>query len=237
MATTSWRRSVRFTWAASSVVLLETVLFAAAFYPVLLVWHAAAAHVPSDTARILLASALAIPGYLFFAVSFMVYSALATRVLGWRTADNLDLPLNEFSWPVLNWGRYSMTIHVVRVFAGPAFRSTTFWNLYMRLNGARLGRLVWVNSLSLMDHNLLDFDDEVVIGSDVHLSGHVVEHGRLKTKRVQLGKGTVIGVGSVLGIGVTAGPHAQVGPLSFVPKHTHLEAASTYLGVPVHKLH
>ena len=237
MATTSWRRSVRFTWAASSVVLLETVLFAAAFYPVLLAWHAVAAHVPSDTARILLASALAIPAYLFFAVSFMVYSALATRVLGWRTADNLDLPLNEFSWPVLNWGRYSMTIHVVRVFAGPAFRSTTFWNLYMRLNGARLGRLVWVNSLSLMDHNLLDFDDEVVIGSDVHLSGHVVEHGRLKTKRVQLGKGTVIGVGSVLGIGVTSGPHAQVGPLSFVPKHTHLEAASTYLGVPVHKLH
>lgn len=209
----------------------------ASLYPVLLLWHMVAAWVPADTVRILLAAVLAIPAYLLFALSFMIYSALATRVLGWRTADNLDLPLNEFSWPVLDWGRYCMTIHAVRVFAGPAFRSTTFWNLYMRLNGARLGKLVWVNSLSLMDHNLLDFGDEVVIGSDVHLSGHVVEHGRLKTKRVQLGRGTVIGVGSVLGIGVTSGAQAQVGPLSFVPKHTHLEAATTYLGVPAHKVH
>jgi acetyltransferase-like isoleucine patch superfamily enzyme len=237
MATTSWRRSVRFLWAASSVVLLETVLFTVSLYPVLRLWRTASESASSETVRMLLASTLAIPAYLLFALSFMLYSALATKVLGWRTAEHLDEPLNEFSWPVLNWGRYCMTIHTVRVLAGPAFRSTTLWNLYMRLNGARLGRLVWVNSLSLMDHNLLDFGDAVVIGSDVHLSGHVVEHGRLKTKRVQLGAGTVIGVGSVLGIGVTSGAQAQVGPLSFVPKHTHLEAASTYLGVPVHKLH
>ena len=167
----------------------------------------------------------------------MLYSALATKALGWRTPANVELPLRDFSWPVLNWGRYLMTIHVVRVFAGPAFRSTTIWNWYMRLNGARLGRDVWVNSLSLMDHNLLDFADGVMIGSDAHVSGHVVERGILKTARVQLGRNTLIGIGSVVGIGVTSGADVQVGTLSVVPKFAVLEPGGVYVGVPVARLH
>ena len=150
---------------------------------------------------------------------------------------NVELPLRDFSWPVLNWGRYLMTIHVVRVFAGPAFRSTTIWNWYMRLNGARLGRDVWVNSLALMDHNLLDFADGVMIGSDAHVSGHVVERGLLKTAPVRLGRNTLIGIGSVVGIGVESGDGAQVGALSVVPKFTVLEAGGVYVGVPVARLH
>ena len=138
---------------------------------------------------------------------------------------------------MLDWGRYLMTIHVVRVFAGPAFRATPFWSFYMRLNGARVGRMVWVNSLSLMDHNLLEFGDGVVIGSDAHISGHIVERGMLKTARVCLGPGTVIGIGSVVGIGVRTGERTQVGPLSVVPKFTELEADAGYSGVPVQRIH
>ena len=49
------------------------------------------------------------------------------------------------------------------------------------LAGARLGRRVYVNSLAVTDYSLLDFGDDVVIGDGVHLSGHTVEHGVLKT--------------------------------------------------------
>ncbi len=186
--------------------------------------------------RVCLVSLAFVPLYLTFALLLALCSALVSRLLGWRTPDGVALRLADFSWPVLDWGRYLMTIHVVRVFAGPAFRSTTIWNLYMRLNGARLGTLVWVDSLSLMDHNLLNFEDGVVIGSDAHVSGHVVERGILKTARVHLGAGTVIGVGSVVGIGVTSGAGVQLGPLSVVPKHTHLEAGASYSGVPVQRV-
>ena len=125
-----------------------------------------------------------------------------------------------------------MTSHVVRVFAGPAFRSTTIWNWYMRLNGARIGRDVWVNSLALMDHNLLDFGDGVVIGSDAHVSGHVVERGVLKTAPVRLGRNTLVGIGRVIGSGVRAGEDVQVGALSVGPKFSRLETAGVYVGVP-----
>lgn len=223
-------------WAAVSIVALETVLLGAAALPVTAFLSWQSTWVMNTWVRLGLVSLSLVPLYLTFAFLLVLLNAWASRLLGWRTPENVELPLADFSWPVLKWGRYLMTTHVVRVFAGPAFRSTTIWNLYMRLNGARLGRLVWVDSLSLMDHNLLEFEDGVVIGSDAHVSGHIVERGVLKTARVRLARGTVIGVGSVVGIGVTSGAGAQLGPLSVVPKHFHLEAGASYSGVPVRQI-
>jgi acetyltransferase-like isoleucine patch superfamily enzyme len=233
----TWRKWARLVWAGVSVVMLETVLLGLALLPAVAFVHWQDAWALPQWARLLLGSIAFVPLYLMFSISLMLYSALATKLLGWRTPDGVEEQLTDFSWPVLDWGRYLMTIHVVRVFAGPAFRSTPFWSLYLRLNGARIGHLVWVNSLSLMDHNLLDFDDGVVIGSDAHVSGHIVERGLLKTARVTLGRGTVIGTGSVLGIGVRTGENTQVGPLSVVPKFAELEAGAAYLGVPVQQIH
>jgi hypothetical protein len=37
------------------------------------------------------------------------------------------------------------------------------------------------------DYNLLECGDDVVIGGGVHLSGHTVEAGIVKTARIRLG--------------------------------------------------
>lgn len=232
----AWRW-VRFVWAICSVVLLESVLLGLALLPALAFVQWQATWRVADWVRLLLVSLSVVPLYLLFATVLVVVSALATRLLGWRTPVGLEARLTDFDWPVLTWGRYLMTIHVARVFAGPAFRSSPIWSWYLRLNGARVGRLVWVNSLSIMDHNLLEFGDNVVVGADVHLSAHIVERGILKTARVSLGAGTVIGVGSVVGIGVTTGPGTQVGALSVIPKYTALEGHASYAGAPVQRLH
>ncbi|MCU0633722.1 MAG: hypothetical protein MUE41_02515 [Gemmatimonadaceae bacterium] len=230
--TATSRAAARFVWASVSVVVVETIITGLALVPAVLFVHWQATWPMSTWLRLPLAALGFVPVYLACACTLMAGSALSTRVLGWRTPANVELPLREFSWPVLDWGRYLMSIHVVRVLAGPAFRSTTIWNWYMRLNGARLGRDVWVNSLSLMDHNLLDFADGVVIGSDAHVSGHVVEGGILKTAAVRLGANTLVGIGSIVGIGVESGAGAQVGALTVIPKYTTLEAGAVYVGVP-----
>lgn len=224
-------------WAGVSVVVLETVLLGVALMPAVAFaqWQSSL-NLP-QWARVVVPAFAFVPLYIVFALLLVISSALVTRVLRWRSPPPGEYPLHEFGWPVLAWGRYLMTIHVARVFAGPVFRATPFWSFYMRLNGARIGHLVWVNSLALMDHNLLEFGDGVVIGSDAHVSGHIIEHGLLKTARVTLGAGTVIGIGSVVGIGVVTGQGTHVGALSVVPKYAALEAAATYAGVPVQRIH
>jgi len=146
-----------------------------------------------------------IPAYLVFALALMLLSAAATRALGWRAPSRVDVAIAELEWPLLDWMRYLVSIHLVRVFAGTLFRATPLWSFYMRLNGARLGRRVYVNSLSVTDHNLLEFGDDVVIGEGAHVSGHTIEGGRLKTAPVRLGSQVTIGLQSIVGIGVEAG--------------------------------
>ena len=108
--------------------------------------------------------------------------------------------------------------------------------MYMRLNGARLGRRVWVNSLGVTDHCLLDFGDDVVIGAGVHLSGHTVERGVVVLAPVRIGAGSTVGVNAHVEIGAVIGERCQIGSLSMVPKHAVLEGPGTYVGVPARRL-
>src|SRR5512136_602098 len=126
-----------------------------------------------------------------------------------------------------------MSSDVVRLLVGAVLKATPVWSFYLRMNGAKLGRGVYVNSLHITDHNLLEFGDYVVIGDGVHLSGHTVERAVIKTGRVRLGHGVMVGLDSIVGIGVEAGPLCQIGALSLVPKYAKLEAGATYVGRPV----
>ena len=75
-----------------------------------------------------------------------------------------------------------------------------------------------------------------MIGSEVHLSGHTVEGGIVKTGRVRLGRHVTIGLSSVVEIDVEAGDGCQVGALSFVPKHARLDGGTVYVGIPARPL-
>jgi acetyltransferase-like isoleucine patch superfamily enzyme len=228
-----WRIGVT----AISIAALQTIVCGLAVLPVLLVWTVLATWFAPDriVATILVAILLA-PSYAGFALCLMVVSALATRMTGLRTPPNAEMPIADVDWPLMRWAHYMAAIHVVRVLAGTLFRGSPIWTAYLRLNGARIGRRVYVNTLALSDHNLLEFGDDVVIGDDVHLSGHTVEAGVVRTAGVRLADDVTIGVGAVVGIGVFVGHGSQVGALSLVPKHTTLEPGRIYVGIPVGRL-
>jgi acetyltransferase-like isoleucine patch superfamily enzyme len=227
----------RVAWALLTIAVTETVVFGLSALPAALFWQWQFHWPIRDNAlRIILLAMSLVPAYLVFAVALMTLSALSARLFGWRTLTNTEMRIADLEWPLLRWARYGMSTHVVRVLVGTLLRATPLWTLYHRMNGARLGRRVYLNSYKLADHNLLEFDDDVVIGADVHLSGHVVESGIVKTAPVRLGRGVTIGVGSVIGIGVVVDHDTQVGALSVVPKRRHLESQALYGGVPVRRL-
>jgi acetyltransferase-like isoleucine patch superfamily enzyme len=229
--------TLRVVWAIVSALLVEMIVLALAVLPAAQFWLLFLDRdYPLRLMSIVVLAMGLVPSYLIFAFALIVLSALSMRLVGWRTPRDAELRIADLDWPLLDWGRYMASVHVVRLLAGAVFRATPLWTFYLRLNGATLGRGVYINSLKLNDHNLLEFGDAVLIGDDVHLSGHTVERGVLRTAGVRLGRGVNIGLGAVIGIGVEAGPGCQIGALSLVPKFTTLEAEGTYVGTPVRRL-
>jgi acetyltransferase-like isoleucine patch superfamily enzyme len=229
--------AVRVAWSYATVVVAGAAICGAALLPVVLLWSWLIAWTAaSPAARIVAFSVCLVPSYVLFALTLMLTSALLTRVLGWRTPANVELRIADMEWPLLAWARYMAILHIVRLLAGTIFRGSPVWTAYVRLQGAQIGRRVFINTVSISDYNLLQIGDNVVIGADVHLSGHTVEHGVVKTGRVRLGRHVTIGLGSVIEIGTDIGPDCQIGALSLVPKHTTLDASATYVGIPVRRL-
>jgi acetyltransferase-like isoleucine patch superfamily enzyme len=221
----------------ASLVVVQSLVCGIAAAPVVLIWIGLADLVGSSrpAAWAVFSFALA-PSYVLFALCLLVVSPLAARLLRWETPPDAEMPLALMGWPLLRWVRYGASIHLARTIAGVLFRGTPLWSMHLRLYGARLGRRVYVNSLDVSDYNLIECGDDVVIGGGVHVSGHTVEAGVLKTARVRIGRNVTIGLGSVIEIGVEIGPDAQVGALSFVPKYTRLEGGCVYAGAPARPL-
>jgi acetyltransferase-like isoleucine patch superfamily enzyme len=228
-ATVVWR----ITWTVASLVAVQTLVCGLAAAPVVLLWGWLASVTASNSpARLALFSVAIVPSYVLFALCVLIASPLAMRLLQWQTPQNVEMRIADMDWPLLRWVRYVASIHLARVIVGTLARGTPLWTAHLRLNGARLGKRVYVNSLAVSDYNLIECGDDVVIGAAVHMSGHTVEAGVVKTAGVRLGNNVTIGLESVIEIGVEIGSDSQVGALSFVPKYTKLEGGVVYAGVP-----
>jgi acetyltransferase-like isoleucine patch superfamily enzyme len=220
-------------WSIVSLIAVQSIVCGVSAAPVVLIWQQLAVFAQSyPVARWVIFSVALAPSYVLFATCLMVVSPLTLRLLRWHTPADAEMRIAAMDWPLLRWARYLASLHVVRVFAGTLMRGTPLWTSHLRLCGARLGKRVYVNSLSVSDYNLIECGDDVVIGAAVHLAGHTVEAGVVKTARVRLGSNVTIGLGSVIEIGVEIGSDSQVGALSFVPKFAKLEGGVVYAGAP-----
>ncbi len=228
----------RVVWTVLAIVIVETIVSGLATTPVVWLWLQLAERTVGAAAgaRLALFSLAVVPSYILFALGLMGWSAVATRMTGARTPPNAEMRIQDLDWPLLTWARYMVAIHVVRVFAGTIFRGSLLWTMYLRLNGARIGRRVYVNTTFVSDHNLLEFGDDVVIGGDAHVSGHTVEGGVVKTASVRLGRNVTIGLNSVIDIDIEIGDDCQVGALTLVPKHSRLVSGGVYAGIPARRI-
>lgn len=231
-------QTARVVWTVISIFIVQSLVFGLAVLPAFLFWTWTLEWAIPDLPllRPVIVATTLVPAYLVFAVALVALSAGSTRLFGWRTPAEGAWKLRDLEWPLLNWSRYMISTHIVRVLVGTLFRASPIWTLYLRWNGAAIGRGVYINSLSISDHNMLEFGDGVVIGENVHLSGHTVEGGMVKTGRVRLARFVTVGLGSMVGIGVEAGEKCQIGALSVVPKNSKLEGSAIYAGVPVRKI-
>ena len=226
-------KAFRIVVTAISIVCVQAIILAFALAPSVLLWDVALGATPVRWPwRLLVISVLLLPSYVLFALCLMPISAAVAFLLRFRTPRDVMLRISDMSWSLMRWAQYMTATHIVRLVAGTLFRGSPIWTAYIRMNGARVGRRVFINTLSIADHNLLEIGDDVIIGADVHISGHTVEDGLLKTARVRLGSNVTVGLASVIDIDVEIGSHCQIGALTLVPKHSRLEGHAVYVGIP-----
>jgi acetyltransferase-like isoleucine patch superfamily enzyme len=231
------RRALRVAWTIATLIAVEAIVCGLALLPVAAAWGFAFRLIPARSwLAVLLIAAGAAPSYVAAALALMPLSAAAARLLGWRTRPGLAMRIADAEWPLLDWARGAAVNHLVALAAGSLFHGSPVWSWYLRLNGARVGRRVFVNSLGVADHALLEFGDDVVVGAGAHVSGHTVEGGLVKTAGIRLGRGVTVGIGAIVEIGVTAGDQCVIGALTFVPKHERLKAHAIYAGVPARRI-
>lgn len=220
----------------TSIIVVQSLVFGIATLPALLFWNSfRALPLPSPAwlpyvSAVLVAMSL-IPAYLIFAICLMALSAGSCRLLGWRTEPGV-YSLEEINPKLVKWAAYNASINVVRIFAGEALRATPLWTVYLKWNGAKIGKGVYVNTARLFDHNLLQLDDRTVVGGDAKMIAHLVEGGKVKAYPVILRRRSVIGVNAVISPGVEIGENSAVGAMSFVPKHVKIPANEIWGGVP-----
>lgn len=153
----------------------------------------------------------------------------------------LGLKLKEgtyplFSFEALKWAFVSSLYLMVNFTFIDFILLTPFSNLLFRLLGAKLGRNVQFNSRHVYDATLIEIGDNTVVGGEAIILGHIVERGRLKLKKVKIGKNVTIGSHSTIMPGCEIGDGAVIGASAVLLKDTKVEARDVWFGIPAQSI-
>ncbi|MGM5484424.1 MAG: acyltransferase [Nanobdellota archaeon] len=110
-------------------------------------------------------------------------------------------------------------------------------NTILRLTGMRIGKNVGIAPGTVFDPffpDLIEIDDNVVIGLDVKVLTHEMTNDYIRIGRVKLGKDSVVGAFSLLRSGVDIGENSVVAMNSYVNKD--IPEGTVCAGVPARKI-
>lgn len=171
--------------------------------------------------------------YFLFGFTLIILIGLTRIIFRLRLKEG-DYPI--FSLGALNWafcGGMQLLISFTFI---DFILLTPFANLLLRLLGAKLGKNVQINSKFIADASLLEIGDNTVIGGGATIIGHIVERGKLKLRKVKIGKNVTIGLNAVIMPGCEIGDSAIIGTSAVLLKNTHVEPRAIYVGVPAEPL-
>jgi acetyltransferase-like isoleucine patch superfamily enzyme len=123
-----------------------------------------------------------------------------------------------------------------------SFRSMTgglslFAPWYYRGMGAKLPNSVLIGSRALIfDPWFVEMGENVTIGADAIILGHIGYGRELVLGRVVIGEGALIGLRSVIFPDVLIGSHARVAAGAVVMRGTIIPDGETWAGVPARKI-
>jgi non-ribosomal peptide synthetase-like protein len=116
---------------------------------------------------------------------------------------------------------------LARMFAG-----TPVKNVISRMEGIRMGRMVFDDGAEIDENTLVEFGDYTNLNSRCVIQPHSLEEGVFKSGRVRLGTGCTLGSAANLHYDVTVEDFVVIEANAFVMKGETLESGATWIGNP-----
>ncbi|MGW7369231.1 Pls/PosA family non-ribosomal peptide synthetase [Streptomyces sp. NPDC054841] len=117
-----------------------------------------------------------------------------------------------------------------------AFDGTPFKNLVWRLLGARIGKRVFDDGLSLVERTPVTIGDDCTFNVGSVVQCHSQEDGAFKSDRTTIGAGVTLGVGAFVHYGVTIGDGVQLACDSFLMKGEEVPPNARWGGNPAREI-
>ena len=174
------------------------------------------------------------------AMGYFIFGLTLILLVGtFRTVLNLKLKEGVYSltsFEAFKWAFMGSLYLMINYTFVDFVLLTPFANLMFRLLGAKLGKNVQFNSKYVYDATLLEIGDNPVVGGGAIIIGHLVERGKLKLKKVKIGKNVTVGSHCTIMPGCEIGDNAIIGASAVLLKDTKVEARDVWFGIPAESL-
>lgn len=117
-------------------------------------------------------------------------------------------------------------------FVAPLFAGTPIKNLFSRMEGVHLGKMVFDDGAYFDEYTLITIGDYTNLNSHIVIQPHSLEEGIFKSGRVEVGTGCTIDCAANLHYDVTMGDYAVIGQNSFVMKGETIDSGAAWIGNP-----
>lgn len=162
----------------------------------------------------------------FFAVLWGWLVERASLGFGWLQPQ-LALALDRYYWfHERHWHLFGLT-----QLAG-AFAGTPFKNVFSRLEGVRMGKMVFDDGVRWTEYSLIEIGAYTNLNALSVVWPHSLEEGVFKSDYIKIGAGCTLGSGSLTHYGVVMGDHVVLEPDSYLMKGEILDANTTWRGNP-----
>ena len=139
----------------------------------------------------------------------------------------IALALDRYYWfHERHWHMFGLT-QIAGGFAG-----TPFKNIFSRLEGVRMGKMVFDDGVRWTEYTLMEIGDYANLNALSILWPHSLEEGVFKSDYIKIGVGCTIHTGCLVHYGVTMGEHVVLEANSYLMKGEILDPYTTWRGNP-----
>jgi non-ribosomal peptide synthetase-like protein len=113
-----------------------------------------------------------------------------------------------------------------------ALQGTPFLSWYLRLLGAKIGNMCYIDTTGFLEWDLIDIGDRTCIGEDAVMQTHLFEDRILKASDLKIGSDCSVGASSVVLYDTVMHDGSQLDSLSLLMKGETLQPGTHWKGIP-----